>query len=78
MLKGKAVPPATPSCRYCRWGASTLARHRDVELVVLESGEEIPIDPRWDVVRMKWYGGTLLTILQPSIPPPDDQPLEPT
>jgi 16S rRNA (guanine966-N2)-methyltransferase len=55
-----------------------LTRHRDVELVVLESGEEIPIDPRWDVVRMKWYGGTLLTILQPSNPPPDDQQLEPT
>lgn len=55
-----------------------LARHREVELVVLESGEEIPIDPGWDVVRMKWYGGTLLTILQPSNPPPDDQQLEPT
>jgi hypothetical protein len=57
---------------------NSLARLRDVELVVLESGEEIPIDPLWDVVRMKWYGGTLLTILQPSNPPPDDQQLEPT
>jgi 16S rRNA (guanine966-N2)-methyltransferase len=55
-----------------------LTRHREVELVVLESGGEIPIDSRWDVVRRKWYGGTLLTILQPSIPPPDDQHLEPT
>ena len=39
---------------------------------------EIAIDRRWDAIRSKWYGGTLLTILRPSNPPSHDQQLEPT
>jgi hypothetical protein len=47
-------------------------------MVVIESSHEIAIDRRWDAIRSKWYGGTLLTILRPSNPPSHDQQLEPT
>ena len=55
-----------------------LATRCDIDLVVIESGREVAFDERWDAIRTKWYGGTLLTILQPSNPPTHDQQLEPT
>jgi 16S rRNA (guanine966-N2)-methyltransferase len=62
------------------WGAvlDALAARHDIAMVVIESSHEIAIDQRWDAIRSKWYGGTLLTILRPSNPPSHDQQLEPT
>ena len=62
------------------WSAvlDALAARHDIAMVVIESSHEIAIDQRWDAIRSKWYGGTLLTILRPSNPPSHDQQLEPT
>jgi 16S rRNA (guanine966-N2)-methyltransferase len=43
-----------------------------IDYLVIESSREITVGRRWDVVRQKWYGGTLLTILQPENPPTHD------
>jgi len=55
-----------------------LAARSGIGFVVMESGREITVGPCWDAVREKWYGGTLLTILQPRILTSHDQHLEPT
>jgi 16S rRNA (guanine966-N2)-methyltransferase len=55
-----------------------LAAREGIEFLVIESGREIPFGPRWDAVREKWYGGTLLTILQPGNPLSHDPTPEPT
>lgn len=36
-------------------------------LAVLESGTEIAVDGAWDVVRVKRYGGTVVTIIRPRV-----------
>ena len=46
-----------------------LAGRRGIELVVIESSREIAVPDRWDAVRQKWYGGTLLSIFTPSNTP---------
>lgn len=53
-----------------------LSRREGIDLVVIESGHDIDVGDRWDAIRTKWYGGTLLTILQLSNPPSHDQQLE--
>lgn len=57
-----------------------LSSRSDIAHVVIESDREIAVDDRWDVVREKWYGGTLLVILRPSTPsrPAPDRSAEPT
>lgn len=63
-----------------RWSTilDALAECADTDVVVIESSEEIDVGARWDAIRTKRYGGTLLTILQPSNPPSHDPQLEPT
>ncbi len=53
-----------------------LAARESIEFLVIESGREIDHGPHWDGVRAKWYGGTLLTILQPARPRSPD-PMSP-
>ena len=39
-----------------------------LELIVIESSREIMVPDRWDAVREKWYGGTLVSIFTPVNP----------
>ncbi len=40
-------------------------------LAVLESSRPLPVPGRWQVVRSKRYGGTLVTVVRPSLDGPD-------
>ncbi|CAB4928537.1 unannotated protein [freshwater metagenome] len=47
---------------------------RGIELIVIESSREVAVPRRWDAVRQKWYGGTLVSIFTPADPPPSETP----
>jgi 16S rRNA (guanine966-N2)-methyltransferase len=54
----------------------------DADVIVVESDREIELGPRWEVVRPKWYGSTLVVIARalsvPSAPEdPSDRSVEP-
>jgi len=48
---------------------NSLAGRGGIELVVIESSREIAVPDRWDAMRQKWYGGTLVSIFTPSNTP---------
>lgn len=75
LLSGDAVvrvatlPPADivfadPPYAFERWEELT-ENLRGAGLAVLESGAELGLDPGWDVVRVKRYGGTVVTVARP-------------
>jgi len=47
---------------YAFDGWSALLAELDAEVIVVESDREIDLGPRWEVVRPKWYGSTLVVI----------------
>ena len=40
-------------------------------VVVVESDREVPLPEGWDALRVKRYGGTLVSVLMPPSPPPE-------
>ena len=52
-----------PPYAYAGW--ESLVARLPADLVVLESGVELPTVPGWEVLRSKHYGGTIVTVARP-------------
>ena len=50
---------------YAYDGWESLVARLPADLVVLESGAELPPVPGWEVLRSKRYGGTIVTVARP-------------
>jgi len=47
---------------YAFDGWADLLSGLDAEVIVVETDRELDLGPRWEVVRPKWYGSTLVVI----------------
>ena len=52
-----------PPYAYAGW--DSLVGRLPADLVVLESGTELPVVEGWEVLRSKHYGGTIVTVARP-------------
>ena len=53
-----------PPYEFDRW--SELLATAPTRLIVLESGRDLDVGGRWEVLRRKRYGGTVVTMVQPA------------
>ena len=56
---------ADPPYEFDEWGALLARLDGRAGLVVAESASELATIPGWETVKVKRYGGTLVTVMQP-------------
>ncbi len=69
-----AAPPADlvladPPYAYGAWAALLAGLGPFAGLVVLESGDSVDLGPDWRVLKQKHYGGTVVVVTRPALPP---------
>ena len=50
---------------YAFEGWETLGARLDAAIVVAESDREVDLGPAWQILRVKWYGSTVVTLFTP-------------
>ena len=63
--EGRAVDLALVDPPYSFDAWERLAARLQAGLAVFESDRELDLGDRWDVLRVRWYGGTVVTIAHP-------------
>jgi 16S rRNA (guanine966-N2)-methyltransferase len=56
---------ADPPYAYDRWEELLDALQGRTDVLMAESGADLPLTPAWETVRVKQYGGTVVTVAQP-------------
>jgi 16S rRNA (guanine966-N2)-methyltransferase len=69
-----AAPPADlvladPPYAFTGWPDLLAGLATITGLAVLESGDPLELGPAWQVLRQKQYGGTVVTVTRPALPP---------
>lgn len=69
-----ALVLADPPYAFDRWGELLEVLHERAGVVVCETGGPLDPGPAWETVRVRTYGGTVVTVIQPLPMHPDTPP----